>query len=89
MLGIIHPRPLRETVMGRDGDDPRINLHDSPPGQVFHPDIERSEIVGKGSLVNLYQDKLIRAAQMKLDLLCFYQQKEHLLPQKNVFEIRE
>ncbi len=21
---------------------------DSPPGQVFHPDIERSEIIGKG-----------------------------------------
>ena len=24
----------------------------TPPGQVFHPDIERSEIIGKGCLVN-------------------------------------
>jgi hypothetical protein len=24
-----------------------------PPGQVFHPDIERSEIIGKGSLREL------------------------------------
>jgi hypothetical protein len=24
-------------------------IHATPPNQVFHPDIERSEIVGKGS----------------------------------------
>jgi hypothetical protein len=25
-----------------------VIIKDSPPGQVFHPDIERSEIIGKG-----------------------------------------